>query len=203
MITPRRVYAAVNAPRQVMGFVKVCSVIVTRMTGNPDFPDPPVLLTDVEDHIDELAKAEEHAHKGPKGAAQERNVKLGVVRADMRLLREYVQSVCERDMSRAAALIEGAGMSVQRSRARAKEPFAVKHGKAPGTLKIQVKAIGRGAYYWQMSTDQASWASLPDTYQASTTVSGLTEGTIYYFRFRTLSKHGLSAWSDAVAIRAR
>jgi hypothetical protein len=185
-----------------MAFVKVCSVVVTKMKGNTWFPSPPVALGDVESHLQQLVDAEKHAHKGPVGAAEERNVELGVVRTDMRLLVAYVQAVSDSNIGSGPAIIESAGLSVAKSRGRAKDPFSVKHGKVPGRVRLSVKAIGRGTYYWQMSLDQEHWSSLPETNQSRTTVDGLTAGTRYYFRFRTLSRNGLSEWSMAIGIFA-
>ena len=58
-------------------------------------------------------------------------------------------------------------------------------------------------YTFQLSTDQKSWTSLPLALKAKTTVSGLTVGTTYYFRFQVLTKKGLRDWSGVVSYVAR
>jgi hypothetical protein len=61
---------------------------------------------------------------------------------------------------------------------------------------------GQGSYQWQMSSDQVNWLDLPPTVVASTAVAGLTPATISWFRFRTLTEAGYSAWSAPVSIIA-
>jgi hypothetical protein len=41
--------------------LKECRVVVTRMTGNADFSDPPIDLAVVASHLDDLQKSEELA----------------------------------------------------------------------------------------------------------------------------------------------
>jgi hypothetical protein len=67
-------------------------------------------------------------------------------------------------------------------------------------VKLIAKAIqGARAYEWQYSVDGGvTWINLPTTAQANTTVSGLKPGVVTHFRFRVLTKDGLSDWGDAV-----
>lgn len=68
---------------------------------------------------------------------------------------------------------------------------------------LDARALRRPVQYrWQMSTDQQAWTDLPESFNASTTVEGLTAATIYYFRLRTLTKKGASDWSAPVSIIA-
>ena len=60
----------------------------------------------------------------------------------------------------------------------------------------------RVQYGWQMSVDQKTWTTLPPTLRASTLVSGLTAGTVYYFRVQSQTVAVLSDWSAIVSIMA-
>jgi len=51
-------------------------------------------------------------------------------------------------------------------------------------------------YQWQRSTDGIEWIDLADTNEASAVVAGLSPGTLYFFRYRTLLRNVLSDWSD-------
>jgi hypothetical protein len=55
---------------------------------------------------------------------------------------------------------------------------------------------------WQMSTDGKTWTALPPSVKASSVVTGLVPGTLYYFQVRTLTVAGLSEWSVIVSIIA-
>lgn len=204
MPTVKRVFAALAASKQVPQFIKLCYVILGKMSPSATFSKPPIPYSDVENDIEALEKAEQLAHHGPKGAAQDRNVKLGKVRNDMRQLKEYVQAVADAAGADAAAVIESAGMTVSKRPERAKAPFGARKGAIPGRVRLDVKAVkGRVTYYWQMSKDQVTWTTLPDTQYATTTIDGLTPGVVYFFRFRTLTKEGLPDWSSVISILAQ
>ncbi len=203
MTTPRRVFAALKASKQIPLFIKLCYVILAKMKANAKYSSPPVAYADAEKHVNDLEQAEQSAHGGPKGAAQDRNFKLGLVRTDMRLLKEFVQSLAAAAGAEGASVIEGAGFTVSKTPERTKAPLAARYTGVPGQVRLDVKAQRRPVtYYWQMSVDQKTWTSLPDTEYAHTLVDGLTAGTLYYFRFRTLTKAGLSDGSPAITVPA-
>ena len=84
-------------------------------------PSPTVPLDTLEAHIDALAMADAFCLTRMKGAREHRDVKLLAVRGDLDHLRVYVLGVVfQRPSAEAAALIEGAGMSVKRVGARSK-----------------------------------------------------------------------------------
>jgi hypothetical protein len=61
----------------------------------------------------------------------------------------------------------------------------------------------RAAYDWQYSTDQKTWTPIPATLQAKTGVSGLTAGTVYYFRVQPLTRTGEQNWSGLVSFMVK
>jgi hypothetical protein len=63
-----------------------------------------------------------------------------------------------------------------------------------------VKAPGIPAtYYWGFSLDQRGWTSAADSMTARVTIAGLTPGQTYYFRYRTLTRKGMSDFSQIVS----
>ena len=85
-----------------------------------------------------------------------------------------------------------------------KAQLSVKQGSVSGTVVLSAKAAGkRAAYGWQYSTDQKTWTSLPPTIQAKTAVSGLTAGTMYYFRVQPLLPTGEGNWGDVVSFMVK
>jgi hypothetical protein len=203
MSMPYRPIAKLQASRQVPVFLIACRAILTRMAAGATFAGPPVSYALVSAHLDALAESEHLTVGGPVGAASDRNVKLAVVRADMRLLLAHVQGLADADLERGQAIIESAGFSVKKRPTWRKPAFAARYTGVPGELVLDVRSVGRrAAYHWQMSVDLASWADLPETVESSTTVAGLTPATVYYFRCRTLSRRGLSDWGDAFRVIA-
>jgi hypothetical protein len=202
--TVYRYFAAMYASERVPVYLKECRTVVTKMTGNMYFVSLNLDLAQVTLHLDNLDDAEQAAHHGPKGSAAKRNDALLVVRGDMRQLRSGVQLVADSDITHAQAIIESAGMYVWTRAVTSKPDLAARYGGAPGLVLLDAKAfIGQGSYEWQMSTAPGVWTDLPPGVKASILVTGLTPVTLYSFRYRTLTKVGLSDWSMVTTIIAR
>jgi hypothetical protein len=135
----------------------------------------------------------------------DRNDKRKVLEGDLDHLLDYVQLVIQTqalDPAAATTLILSAGLSIRKVNVPSKRSFAAKHGRVSGEVLLVALAVARTAlYYWEVSIDQASWVSLPGTIQARTTVTGLTPGQLYFFRFRAHGRKGLGDYSDAVTCR--
>jgi hypothetical protein len=57
------------------------------------------------------------------------------------------------------------------------------------------------AYQWQYSLDgRKTLVDLEVTVKATTTLTGLPQGALASFRYRTVTKDGAGDWSDWVAI---
>jgi hypothetical protein len=70
-----------------------------------------------------------------------------------------------------------------------------------GQVELDAKAVAHSAtYYWEFSLDQVNWSVVPETMQASTIISGLTPGKVYYFRFRALTRKGKRDYSQPVSL---
>jgi hypothetical protein len=190
-------------PHNVLRYLTVGRVIVTRMTGNPHFPAPTPPLAEVSANLDALEAREELAQKGGKGMAQERDITLRKAHTCMTLLRAYVQCVANAEPEHAEAIVHSAGMNIGKPRTRTKLPVKVKHGGAPGRVVLDAKALPKPVQYrWQMSTDQATWTDLPDSFITKSIVEGLTPATLYSFRLKTVTRNGPSEWSQPVTIVA-
>ena len=190
----------VNVPR----YLTSCHLIVSMMTDNKNFPAPTPPLEEVSKSLDTLAADEELAQKGGKGMVQQRDVTLRQAHLNMTMLKAYVQTTANAEPERAEAIVHSAGMNVGKPRTRTKLPTSAKHGGAPGRVVLDAKALPKPVQYrWQMSTDQATWTDLPETFNTKTTVEGLVPATIYSFRLRTLTRNGASDWSSPVTVVAQ
>jgi hypothetical protein len=178
------------------------SAIIAAMTGNPSFPSPFPTLATVTSDSAALTSVQAVALTRAKGAAAERNAKLAIVVADLKLLAAYVQSVADGGPANAISIIESAGMSVMKPRETTpKQDLALKHGAVSGIVLVLAKAQGpHAAYEWQWSTDGKTWTSLPTTIQAKTSITGLTPGTTIYVRHAVVTKTGVGDFGQVASM---
>jgi hypothetical protein len=204
-----RVLVILHLAKRVPDLIKQIKAIILAMTGNPFFaapnplpnplPNPP--LATLAADLAALESSEALTTAKTKGAASARNTKLATVRTDMSLLHAYVQQIADANESEATAIIESAGMSTRKPTSFTKSVFVAKTGAVSGLVLLVALAVAKAAAYdWQWSTDQKTWTSLPSTLKAKTSVAGLTAGTIYYFRFRALTRKGQGDWGQFVSL---
>jgi len=199
-----RLRATMRRSRSVTKFAKQSGAVLGKMKTCAGLQSPPVAYDVVQNHIDDLVEADKLTHGGgAPGAVSDRDAKLMVVNSDMNQLIAYTESAANLHPEAGAALIEGVGLYLIKASLTPKPDLAVKYAKVPGGANLEAKARkGRRAYHWQMSTNQTTWSDLPETVVASTSVTGLTAATIYYFRLRTVGVDGISEWSAPVSFIA-
>jgi hypothetical protein len=203
MATPaiKHTSAVLKLPRRVKNIGSFAQAILTALTGNASFPNPSPPLATVEADLAAFNTAEAAVLSRTKGAAQERNVKLVTLRADMDHLMAYVQQVADATPSSAASIIESAGLAVRKVTLHTKSDISVEKGSVSGSAKLVAKSVGaRASYEWQYSTDPKTWLNAPPTLQAKTEIDGLTAGTAYFFRFRGVTKAGPGDYSQVVTL---
>jgi hypothetical protein len=112
-----------------------------------------------------------------------------------------VQLAADANPATAQSLIEGAGFAIRKTASHPKSAIKIEAGTLPGSVKLLAKAVAqRASYEWQYSTDQKTWTNVPATLQSKTAITGLTSTTMYYFRFRGVTKTGEGAYSQVVQI---
>jgi hypothetical protein len=198
--------AVLKLNNKVKSLITFAQSVATSMLANPtSFPSPTPTLASVQADINALVTAETAVLARTKGAVEIRNAKLAVVKGDLENLKTYVQATADAaNPSNAAAMIESAGLTLRKVTARDKAALSIKQGAVSGAVGLTAKAAGkRAAYDWQYSTDQKTWTSLPPTIQAKTAVSGLTAGTMYYFRVQPLLPTGEGNWGDVVSFMVK
>ena len=100
----------------------------------------------------------------------------------------------------AAAAIERAGMSVKNAKGPSKLPLEVTKGPVPGSLRVRARAAKtRVSYDWQYSLEGVSWIEFQCTVGAHAKLTGLVPGIPVFARHRTVSRIGVSDWSDALS----
>jgi hypothetical protein len=197
-----RILAALNLPENAAALVVAAIAMVDRVDGNSYFPHPVPQLAKIRQAIEVLREAAVVAESKMLGTATARDIVQGDLITLLKQLKSYVEGVAHDNHENAVAIIESAGMSVQRKGLRAKPPLAARNGRVQGEVRLVAKAVAKvTTYYWQLSEDDCkTWIDLPATKPAKTTVSGLVPGRTYSFRFRALTRTGMRDGSDAVSI---
>jgi hypothetical protein len=199
-----RAIAVLKMSNKVKTLITFAQSVATAMAANTaSFPSPSPTLANFKTDTDALVTAETAVLARTKGAADTRNAKLAVVKADLESLKNYVQNVVDAsNPANAESIIGSAGMAIRKVTLHDKPALAVKQGSVSGTVTLSAKAAAtKAAYNWQYSTDQKTWTSLPQTLKAKTGVSGLTAATTYFFRSQALTpKGGESDWGQVVSL---
>jgi len=199
---PHRAGVSLKLPTKVPALITYAQGIVTGMTNNPSFPSPMPALSTVQAAITDLQTAETAALARAKGAVATRNEKRAALIALLQSLRTDVQNVADANAPTAPSIIQGAGMAVRKTPARAPRVFAVTPGSVSGSVKIVAAAAAhRAGYEWQYSTDGGkTWTLMPVTLQAKTSLAGLPVGTTVEVRYRPVTKTGEADWSAPVSM---
>jgi hypothetical protein len=195
--------AVLNLPRPDETLVTFATGVLGAITGNLKLPNPNPTVAVFTAHLEAYAAAVAAAPKGGPAAKAVRASARKPVVDDLRLIQGYAQSVAIMQTSAedAIAVILSAGLVVKKIGKRAKRAFAAKNSGIPGTVLVVAEALrSQATFYFQYSLDQKTWMSAPDSMKASVTITGLTTMQLYYFRYRTLTRAGLSDFSQVVVL---
>ena len=198
-----RTTAVLKIPTRKSNVASFATSVINALTGNASIPNPSPPLATISADLAAYEAAEAQVVTRVKGAAVTRNAKYTVLRSDLGHLMASVQQAADANPANAQSIIEGAGFAVRKSASRPKSAIKVEAGTVPGAVKLLAKSVAqRASYEWQYSTDQKTWTNAPASLQAKTTITGLTSTTMYYFRFRGVTKAGEGAYSQVVQILA-
>jgi hypothetical protein len=194
------IYVVLGLPKRNKDLIAYVNAIIAKMTGNVNFPTPTPTLAAISAALAAFVTAEA-AMGVSKGVKGDRTTKRTELVALLKHLRDYVQQICESNMANAAAIAESAGMRLKDLTIPVKEAFTVTQGLLSGSVDCEVRAPGiPTTYYWSFSVDQKIWSNAPDSMTAKVTITGLTPGQLYYFRYRTMTRKGTSDFSQYVSL---
>ena len=140
------------------------------------------------------------------GSVEARDLQARAVRRDVGQLVNAVQLVADTlPHDAAATFITAMMLFVSAVGARPATPeLGVKQLPVSGDVRLMALSLGRGTtYYFQVSLDQKNWTSQPDSHVCKITVTGLTPGQVYYFRFRALVGKTLRDYSQVVSFMVK
>lgn len=195
---------ALRLPRDAEALYVRCVAILAAILADPArFVTPYPPATEVNDDLKALALALQAAVGGGVAETTAVEVAAAKVRQDFELLGKYVQTVVRAGpIEDAPAIISSVLMFESNLGKRPpKAELAARHGETTGTAVLTALAVlSAVAYFWEYSLDQTSWVSAGPTGQAQRTLTGLTPGAAYYFRFRALKRDG-SMTNDSQIVR--
>ena len=179
------------------------TVIVTKMTGNVNFPDPTPSLADLTTANEALSAANTAASSGDRDAILLRNNQEQVVANMLRTLASYITMVSNGD----GAIIQSSGFELQNlpePQPNLTRPADVKsvRGQQAGEVEVSWKSVqGAMSYLVEMTTGEPSdpasvWTTVAITTKVKAIFSNLDIGNFYYYRVRALGRNNESSWSD-------
>jgi len=193
------VLVILGLPPRNKDLIAFTKAVIAKMTGNPYFSTPTPTLASVGAALAAF-ESSETSMKTTKQVAGDRAKKRVTLVTLLKHLRDYVQGICESDVDNSAAIAESAGMRLRKLAKQVKAALAVVQGRVSGSVVCRIKAPGIPAtYYLMYSLDEKGWVSAPDSTTCKIAVSGLTPGQTYYFRYRMLTRKGMSDLSQTVS----
>ncbi len=205
---PKVPHVAMHLPLDPTDLCTRCTAIwaaVKADTAHFANPYPPAI--EVEPDLAELATAIQAAAGGAPIAMAALYVAADKVRGTFQRLGGYVESVLRAGpIEDAPAILGNVLMYMSNVGQRPSKPaLEVRDGATSGVAKLIALAVASAvAYYWEVSLDQATWSVGTQSAQAHGTLTGLTPGKLYYFRFRALLRdNSMTSYSQVVSFMVR
>jgi hypothetical protein len=199
-----RVRAALGRPRKEAALLAFVLLVVQKMTNNPSFTSPGTVVT----ALGAAAAAFQTALANMstfKDLTDARTAAKQAVVDRLLQVQAYINGVVATlPPDLATAAVESTGLATKKRSTRTKPPLEIKYGGLPGSVVAVALAAAKSAvYYFEYSSDQKTWLACPIVMKAKTFLSGLTIGTIYYFRVHAQTRKGLTELSSVVSFVVR
>ena len=180
--------------------------VLTGLTGNARFPNPPIDLATFKSALESLHAAIAEALDGGRKAIAARNKERTVVIKMLRQLATYVEANCDEDV----AVFTSSGFEIaSRTRTAAAQPLTqpairkIAPGINSGQLVVRITALRKARSYEMKygalvnGAMPAQWTTVILTsVRGGVTVDNLTPGVTYAFQVRALGIQGYTDWSD-------
>ena len=182
--------------------------VVAKLTGNANFPTPPVTLAAMTTAGDDLEAAIEEATNGSKASKAVRNALVLQVRDMLRKVADYVRMVANGD----AAILTTSGFEMTKQPGPIGVPGIAQDMQArmtnsKGTVELRWRAVygAHGYQVWMTASDpnvQANWEAIGYTTRASHLVSDLESYKAYWFCVSAIGAAGEGLQCDPAMGRA-
>jgi Fibronectin type III domain len=186
--------------------LKRVNAIQTEMTGNANFPAPPVDMAAFKTAIETFSNLVTESLDGSKKVIAQKNKQREAVIKMVRLLGRYVEVTSNGDM----AIFQTSGFQPAARTKTTSEPLSEKirkidHGPNSGQILVWVRKFANASSYevryaLANAPTPVQWTSVgvPQV-KTPATITGLTPATAYVFQARALTKSGYTDWSDSVS----
>ena len=176
------------------------------MTGNQNFPAPPVELPSFKTNINKFSELIAESLDGSKRIIAAKKQQREVIIQMLRLLARYVEFHCNDDI----ATFKSSGFeplsTIRSPRNQLSQNIRrIDHGPISGQLVFRLKAVPKALSYELRYgravnvNSPAEWTiQLVTRVKAPITIDGLTPGTVYAFQVRAMELAGYTDWSDSV-----
>lgn len=179
--------------------------IVTSMTGNPNFTTPSPTLASITTNVNALETAYIAARGGGPDETSAMHARELTLEFSLNALVCYVQPIANANPANAETIILSAGMQVKKSPSPRPNGFRAAYNGNPGEVLLRTDYEKGCSFIWQRSLTpyvEESWVTMHVGTQSKFVATGLTRGTLYYFRVAKANKHGQNPWSLVVYIFA-
>jgi hypothetical protein len=200
--TTHRYIAVSKIPTTAGGLTSYAHALIAGLTGNALVPNPNPSVATLTDLLGKYETAETATKARTAGTIGARNTAKAALIQGLRAVRTNLQLLADASPDNAEAIITSTSLTVRKTAARSKAPFAVVQGPISGSAHLTAKSTGpRAAYDWEWSGDAGkTWVQATSTTQARTTITGLPVGTSVQFRFRSVTPKGQSDWCQPVSL---
>ena len=186
--------------------VHQANAAIAGMTGNKDFPSPPIELPVLQAALANFTAAITATAQGGPTATADKNDKRAVLVKYLRKEASYVQTHCEDNLN---TLLSSGFQAAPTSRAVSPLPKPVITSVVNGhttELRVIAESIRNAVSYDGEAAAIAAGGALGEyrsggsfTSARKILLKGLTPGTTYSIRVRALGAAGYSDWSDPVS----
>jgi hypothetical protein len=206
MPNPKEIRAIDGFSRVANGdVVSRATNIQAAMTGNTNFPNPPVDLAALKTAIDTFSALIAEALDGSKKVIAERNKQREAVIKMLKLLGRYVQVTSDGDM----AMFQTSGFEAAAPKT-ATTPLTekirkVEHGSNSGEIDLWLKAVAGASMYEVRYTPAnagaaTTWMTVPlSNVKSMVALKGLTPAITYLIEARALVGSRFTDWSDPIS----
>ena len=198
----RKTVALLLSKKSVPEIITSSRHYISCMTGNANFPNPSPTLATLSINIANVEAAYQTSLSRAKGTKGLMYLELKTLEISLKLLAAYVEANANVDTVNAENIILSAGMQVKKPSVRPPKIFCAKPGAIEGDVILNSKAVKRGAYIYQMTSDKTLATGWSDVYKGihvKGVVQGLSLGVLYFFRVAVIDKNGIGAWSHAIS----
>lgn len=175
----RKIIDCVSADARCAGFTPSAATVLT-------------VWTTAQSHHNDAVK------RVPDAAASFHTT-IGSIHESLKEWIPQVKQVALRDPANAVAIVHSLGYGTKKSGTRAAKQFEAEDTTNAGEVHLSWPAVPKaGSYRVEISTDNVSWTYKDTSMKARITLTGLTSGQKYWFRYVTTTRTGTLAPSAAI-----